>query len=76
MPGADDPEAFASKLGRGEVKAWPRGESHSPPISFPTRALFNFLFDIDRSTVARRESAQYTPSFMTAFTGTQAITSE
>ena len=24
VPGADVPGAFASKLGRGEVKAWPR----------------------------------------------------
>jgi hypothetical protein len=53
LPGADVPGAFASKLGRGEIKAWPRGESHSPPISARTRALFNSVLDIDRSTLAR-----------------------
>jgi hypothetical protein len=34
VPGADVPGAFASKLGRGEVKAWPRGR-----ISFPSHKL-------------------------------------
>jgi hypothetical protein len=33
--GADVLGAFASKLGRGEVKAWVRGEPHSPPITSP-----------------------------------------
>src|SRR5580704_19376292 len=56
VPGADVPGAFASKLGRGEVKAWPRGESHSPPVTKPlleswrsrVLRLFDDLVGLDR----------------------------
>ena len=64
LPGADVPGAFASKLGRGEVKAWARESLIHLPKPRLTRALFNSLLDIDGSTVVRAiVEAQYTPSF-------------